>query len=543
MSADGCGVKYLPHIHRVDQRHEYTFKVRAVNSAGYGEEVPTAIPTARLCPYTVTVTNGTGSGEYAQGVTVSISAYSAPDGQQFREWQVISGDVTLEDPKAPSTTFIMPANDAEITAVYEEIPVTTYTVTVNSSYAPTTGAGSYAQGDTVTINAGSRANYSFSGWTSPDGVTFANPGSATTTFIMPAKNVTVTANWTYTGADDEDEDEDDDDTGGSGTGTPSTPESTPPPTYNANVKTEQGTEMTVPVTVDKDKGMASVDMDSDKLAQGWVNITIPSIPDVDAYSVSIPVQELSTVDAQDAFSFNTEAGSVTVPSNMLAGITVPEGDKAQITIGQGDESGLPDDVREAIGDRPLIQLTLSIDGTQTDWNNPGAPVTVTIPYTPTEEELVNPDNIVVWYIDGSGDVISVPNGRYDPATGTITFTTTHFSYYAVGYKQVSFSDVPKDAWYAKAVSFIAARILQRARRRQFQSDAKLTRVQFIVMLMRAYGIVQTRILRTIFRTRGYMVYRLPAAAKRLGYPLEWATICLYLIGDHTRRCSRCCTMR
>jgi hypothetical protein len=344
---------------------------------------------------------------------------------------------------------------------------------------------------------------------------------------MPAKNVTVTANWTYTGPDEEgDEDEDEygdidegDDEDGDDTGdiAPSTQESTPSPTYNANVKTEQGTEMTVPVTIDKETGTASVDVDSDKLAQGAVNITIPSIPDVDAYSVGIPVQDLSMVDAQDAFSFNTETGSVAVPSNMLAGITVPEGNKAQITIGQGDKSGLPDDVREAVGDRPLIQLTLSIDGTQTDWNNPDAPVTVTIPYTPTEEELDNPDNIVVWYIDGSGNVISVPNGRYDPATGTVTFTTTHFSYYAVSYRQVSFSDVPKDAWYAKAVSFIAARdITKGTGDGNFSPDAKLTRAQFIVMLMRAYGILPDENPTDNFADAGDTWYTgCLAAAKRL----------------------------
>jgi hypothetical protein len=324
---------------------------------------------------------------------------------------------------------------------------------------------------------------------------------------MPAKNVTVTANWTYIGSDDKD----DDDTGVS---TPSAPET---PAYTASVKTEQGTEITVPVTIDKETGTASVDVDSDKLAQGAVNITMPSIPDVDAYSVSIPVQDLSTAGAQDAFPFNTEAGSVTVPSNMLSGITVPEGDKAQITIGQGDKSGLPDGVREAIGDRPLIQLTLSIDGMQTDWNNPDVPVTVTIPYTPTAEELENPEGIVVWYIDGSGNVISVPNGRYDPATGTVTFTTTHFSYYAVSYRQVSFSDVPKDAWYAKAVSFIAARdITKGTGGGNFSPDAKLTRAQFIVMLMRAYGIVSDENPADNFADAGDTWYTgYLAAAKRL----------------------------
>jgi hypothetical protein len=39
----------------------------------------------------------------------------------------------------------------------------------------------------------------------------------------------------------------------------------------------------------------------------------------------------------------------------------------------------------------------------------------------------------------------------------VTFTTTHFSHFAVAYNPVSFSDVVAGAWYERAVSFIAAR--------------------------------------------------------------------------------------
>ena len=73
--------------------------------------------------------------------------------------------------------------------------ITLYTVTVNGSYAQTTGAGSYAKDATVTIDAGTRSGYTFDGWTSADGVTFANAGSTQTTFTMPDKAVTVTASW------------------------------------------------------------------------------------------------------------------------------------------------------------------------------------------------------------------------------------------------------------------------------------------------------------------------------------------------------------
>ena len=77
-----------------------------------------------------------------------------------------------------------------------EVDVNLYSVTVNGSYAQTTGTGSYAEGATVAIDAGTRSGYTFDGWTSSDGVTFANAGIAQTTFTMPDKAVTVTANWT-----------------------------------------------------------------------------------------------------------------------------------------------------------------------------------------------------------------------------------------------------------------------------------------------------------------------------------------------------------
>ena len=70
-----------------------------------------------------------------------------------------------------------------------------YAVTVNGSYAQTGGAGVYAEGAAVSIDAGTRAGYTFDGWTSSDGVKFENEDRAQTTFIMPGTSVTVTASW------------------------------------------------------------------------------------------------------------------------------------------------------------------------------------------------------------------------------------------------------------------------------------------------------------------------------------------------------------
>ncbi|MDR1703871.1 MAG: Ig-like domain-containing protein [Clostridiales bacterium] len=107
--------------------------------------------------------------------------------------------------------------------------VTIYTVTVNGSYAVTSGAGRYAKGMIVTIRAGSRDDYVFTGWTAfSNGVAFANWNSAVTTFVMPANAVYVTANWQYNGGGSSSGD------GGSSYTPPYTPPGTASGTFTAN---------------------------------------------------------------------------------------------------------------------------------------------------------------------------------------------------------------------------------------------------------------------------------------------------------------------
>ena len=76
----------------------------------------------------------------------------------------------------------------------------TYTLTVdlNGGSGSTIG-GEYTAGEVVNIDAGSRSNYRFDGWTSSNGGSFADASSASTTFTMPAADTTITATWSYNG--------------------------------------------------------------------------------------------------------------------------------------------------------------------------------------------------------------------------------------------------------------------------------------------------------------------------------------------------------
>ncbi len=95
-------------------------------------------------------------------------------------------------------------------------------VTVQGSHASRTGSGQYDAAATVTIDAGSRSGYRFSGWTVNKGsVVLENQSSATTTFEMPSENVIITANWTRKSSSGSRP------STGSTTQTPSTPPTTP----------------------------------------------------------------------------------------------------------------------------------------------------------------------------------------------------------------------------------------------------------------------------------------------------------------------------
>lgn len=109
----------------------------------------------------------------------------------------VSGN--LDESQTSSVIMLCAQDFAENTSIPQTalvIKKISNTVTVNDSYAENSGSGEYSEGETVTIKAGERSGYKFSGWTTDDSVQFADSKSAETTFTMPSKAVTVTANWT-----------------------------------------------------------------------------------------------------------------------------------------------------------------------------------------------------------------------------------------------------------------------------------------------------------------------------------------------------------
>jgi uncharacterized repeat protein (TIGR02543 family) len=146
--------------------------------------------------YAVTVIDSydsfAGANNYHLGDTVTVYAGSAA-GFEFVTWHSDSLAVVFADASDATTTFIMPADNVTVTAVWR---INSYSLTISGSHALNSGSGTHLFNSNVSISAGTYEGFVFDGWVVESGsVTLANIGAETTTFTMPASDVSITATW------------------------------------------------------------------------------------------------------------------------------------------------------------------------------------------------------------------------------------------------------------------------------------------------------------------------------------------------------------
>ena len=170
------------------------FTVRALNSVGNDKkELSITITNAPAAEHTVTVTNdgnGTASASPAKAAAGTEIALTATPGTGYhlKEWQVMSGGVTIKDNK-----FTMPNANVEVKAVFEEdVPAPTeFTITVKTDGNGTASASpdKAVAGTEIRLTATPNEGYHFKEWqVISGGVSIGN-----NKFTMPNDNVEVRA--------------------------------------------------------------------------------------------------------------------------------------------------------------------------------------------------------------------------------------------------------------------------------------------------------------------------------------------------------------
>ena len=172
-----------------------TFTVKATNSAGSNtKELSITITKAAPAEHTITVTTeggGTASASSAKAVVgTEIRLTAKPDeGYRFKEWEVMSGNVTIKDDK-----FLMPDSNVEVKAIFEEDAPpapTEHTVTVTSSGNGTASASpaKAVAGAEITLSATPDKGYHLKEWQVISGGVSIKDNK----FTMPNNNVEIKA--------------------------------------------------------------------------------------------------------------------------------------------------------------------------------------------------------------------------------------------------------------------------------------------------------------------------------------------------------------
>jgi uncharacterized repeat protein (TIGR02543 family) len=392
-----------------------------------------------------------------------------------------------------------------VKAIFEQITATAYQVAVNDSYANTSGAGSYSSGDVVTVNAGSRSSYTFSGWTSTEGIIFASVNSATTTFTMPAGNVTVTASWSYNGSSGGSSGGGSGNSGSIGTtydaDTTKVQQETKPdqPTIgSATVKAKKGTDNYATAefsetTVANAIAKAQAEVAKEEKTENGIGVSLSVSSPAGTKSLGIVLTQptLTQLTKAEVSQFEIDGSLGILDFDLEAIKEIQKQSTGDVTINITPVTGLSDNGKALIGTRPVYNISINCvkDGKSVNITTLGSGnVTLSIPYTPGKNEAVG--NLFGVYVDDLGNATRIEGSTYDANSKSIILDSNHFSVYGVGYTAPSekFKDISSH-WAKESIDYVVGRgLFSGTSFTTFSPDAAMSRGMLVTALGRLAGV-------------------------------------------------------
>lgn len=285
------------------------------------------------------------------------------------------------------------------------------------------------------------------------------------TFAMPAGNVTVSVSFTYTG-------------GGGGGGGAAPEEGVPVPVSG------NGTDLDISAVIEDEIARLKMDDDTLEEIRSMSGTLYFDLSALDASGVTFPADAfdaIAGVGGIEGLSISLPEAALTFDTAAIAAIGAHAGD-ITLTAAMLDPDSLTDEQEELVGDRPVLDLTLTAGGeTVSDFGT--GKVEIKVPYSLGAGE--DPNAVVVWYLNDDG-VLEPVTGRYDATSACVVFTVDHFSQYVLGI--LPFEDVSREEWYFGSVSFTYAnKLFSGVEETVFAPDADMTRAMLVTVLWRFEG--------------------------------------------------------
>jgi uncharacterized protein YjdB len=252
-----------------------------------------------------------------------------------------------------------------------------------------------------------------------------------------------------------------------------------------------------------------------KAEGGILSINVRPVENTKNVKVEMPLKQITGSEKTiAAVTVDTGLAEVSFSTELLK--SIEDAQKLLIEVIKTDTGSLPEEVRKVIGNNPVYDFKLSIDGKELNSFKNSDKLKVEINYQLMPGQ--NPYNIVVYYINDNGELEVVKNGIFNASTGKVEFSPKHFSKYAAAYAEVKFTDTARAAWAQESIEALAARgVVTGTGNNLFNPAGHITRGEFIAMLMNAFDLVDSGAISTFTDVRqGAWYYSAVASAEKLG---------------------------
>lgn len=358
------------------------------------------------------------------------------------------------------------------------------------------GSGRYLDGQTVHIKALDKSGYTFSGWTSPDGVVFAKPLEKETGFVMPAKDVKVTATYRSNSSGSSygyDSSDPKDDDSSISIKTEKAPDL--PTIAEITVKAKKGEDKTATAKLSEkttEKAIKKAKEEAKKKgkeANGIaleINMTMPKGTDKVQMHLSESTLEKMVSGEVKHLTVNGSFAKVVFDKNAM--FEIQKQSSGNVTVNVIPVKKLSKAAEKLIGKRPVYDISLrSGNGKKiTAFGNGTA--TVFLSYKAEKKEAIG--GLYAVYVDEKEKASKIEASAYDVNSSSVIFKTNHLSVYGVGYTAPSerFDDI-KNHWAKDFIEYVAGRgLITGSTKTTFSPNEKMTRGMLVAALGRLAGV-------------------------------------------------------
>ncbi len=332
-----------------------------------------------------------------------------------------------------------------------------------------TGSGKYAEGQTVTIRANDKSGYTFTGWSSTDGIVFSNASAKETSFTMPAKGVTVTANFRSNGSGGsggvvpsggtEGSTGGGSSSGGASSGNTEINENNKPKDDSSvtDANTDKGSDLfvTAEITVEAKKGKSKTA--TAKISKKSVENAITKALEEakkngkEAEKISFKVKvdmpkgtnkvKVNLTEGALGKIAGEEINSLIIDSPISKTVfdkkaisEIKKKSKGGVVLSISPVKKLSKQAKKQIGKRPVLAISLSyLRGKKKITSLGKGKITAFIPYTLNKNEKA--DGLYAVYVDKKGKVRKIKGSYYDKESCAMVFSTKRLAVFGIGHTE------------------------------------------------------------------------------------------------------------